>query len=62
MVSDIYTKIVLTVIAGCLLVIAFRGPNGGVVHAQEGQTHVVIDSVEPTAFSLLGGAIPVRSE
>lgn len=47
---DIYTKAVLTVIAACLFVIAFRGTNlMPAAHAQDTQTHIWID----------GGSLPL---
>jgi hypothetical protein len=60
--TDRYTKTVLTIIAGCLLIIVVRGGVPGVTPAiGEGQTHVYIDGVSPTAF-LLAGPLSVRCE
>ena len=59
--SDHYTKTVLTVIAGCLLVIAFRGaPPIGPAQAQSGPVHVVVDSVASYALQY-AGPLQVRS-
>lgn len=54
--TDRYTKAVLTVIAGCLLVIAIRGPAPvGPALAQSGQpVHVVVDRVASFAFQFAG--------
>jgi hypothetical protein len=56
---DIYTKAVLTVIAGCLLVIAFRGaPPIGTANAQlgtqVGPTHVIVDRIASFALQYAG--------
>lgn len=57
--TDTYTKIVLTVIAGCLLVIAIRGNHGIMpANAQAGQTHVILDEVSQFAFQY--ATVPVR--
>ena len=56
--SDRYTKIVLTVIAVCLVIIAFRAqPVATTANAQRGPVHVIIDSVSQSAYQV---AIPVR--
>jgi hypothetical protein len=60
--ADRYTKIVLTVIAACLVVIAFRGEPVTTAYAQSlrgpvtvvGRVHVIIDGVAQ------GLAVPVR--
>jgi hypothetical protein len=58
--TTIYTNAMLTVIAFCLAVIAFRGQPVTPAHAQE-QTHVVIDQVDPSAFLWgLHYPVPVR--
>jgi hypothetical protein len=60
---DIYTKAVLTVIAGCLLVIAFRGAApigtanaqlGAQVGTQVGPTHVIVDRIASFALQYAG--------
>jgi hypothetical protein len=53
-VIDRYTKVVLTVIAGCLLVIVFRttAPIGAAT-AQSGPVHVIVDRVEQFAFQFV---------
>jgi hypothetical protein len=58
---DRYTKAVLTVIAGCLLVIAFRdvAPIGKAT-AQSGPVHVIVDSVASFAFQF-AGPVQVRN-
>jgi hypothetical protein len=51
---DRYTKAVLTVIAGCLLMIAFRNaPSIGPAAAQSGPVHVIVDSVSQFAFQFV---------
>jgi hypothetical protein len=60
--ADRYTKIVLTVIAACLGVIAFRGQSVTTADAQSlrgpvtvvGRVHVIVDGVAQ------GLAVPVR--
>jgi len=60
--ADRYTKIVLTVIAACLVVIAFRGQPVTTADAQSlrgpvtvvGRVHVIIDGVAQ------GLTVPVR--
>lgn len=52
--TDRYTKAVLTVIAGCLLVLAFRtAPPIGTATAQSGPIHVIVDSVGTYAFQFV---------
>ncbi len=51
--SDRYTKVVLTVIAGCLLVIAVRGGGPEKAVAQSGPVHVIIDSVNQFAYQFV---------
>lgn len=54
-VVDRYTKTVLTVIAACLLVIAFRGSNPvEKAYAQSGPVHVIVDSVASYALQYAG--------
>ena len=51
---DRYTKTVLTIIAACLVVIAFRGI--GVVEkasAQSGPIHVIVDKVDQFAYQFV---------
>jgi hypothetical protein len=62
--ADRYTKITLTVIAACLVIIAFRGqPIATRANAQRGPVHltgpvhVIIDSVSEGAYQF---AVPVR--
>jgi hypothetical protein len=51
---DRYTKSVLTVIAVCLLVIAFRGASPiDKAQAQSGPVHVIIDSVNQFAYQFV---------
>jgi hypothetical protein len=51
---DRYTKVVLTVIAGCLLVIVFRTTTAiGPATAQNGPVHVIVDSVSQFAFQFV---------
>lgn len=51
---DRYTKAVLTVIAGCLVVMVFRtSPPIGPATAQSGPVHVVVDSVNQFAFQFV---------
>ena len=52
--ADWYTKAVLTVIAACLLVIAFRSVGTSPAQAQMGATHVIIDDVSAYAFQYAG--------
>ena len=53
--TDLYTKIVLTVIAACLLGLVFRdAPVVTNAFAQANQTHVFIDGV--------ADALPIRNE
>lgn len=53
--TDAYTKVVLTVIAACLAVIAFREIQPiKKAEAQSGQVHVVVDSVATFAFKFAG--------
>ena len=59
--GDRYTKVVLTVIAAALAVIAMRDMVPA-AHAQMGvAAHVVIDSVAPYAFQY-AGPLPVKVE
>jgi hypothetical protein len=53
MTTDAYTKIILTVIAVSLAVIAFREVVAPTAKAQS-QMHVVIDSVASSAFQYAG--------
>ncbi len=56
---DRYTKVILTIIAASLVVIAIRGPLSiATATAQAGQTHVIIDSVSAYAFQFT--TVPVR--
>jgi hypothetical protein len=48
--SDLYTKAVLTIIAICLVVIAFRAQPISEALAQSGKVHVVVDEVDTFAF------------
>jgi hypothetical protein len=57
---DRYTKIILTVIAGCLIVIAFRGPSSVEKAAAEPATHVIVDAVAKSALEW-AGPIQVRN-
>jgi hypothetical protein len=51
---DFYTKCVLTVIAACLLVVAFRSTAPiGPAAAQSGPVHVIVDSVSQFAFQFV---------
>ena len=59
--TDWYTKAVLTVIAACLLVIAFRGVGSSPAQAQSGPTHVVVDSISSYAFQYVP-PIAVRNQ
>lgn len=52
--SDLYSKIVLTIIAASLGVIAFRGQPTTEAHAQSGPLHVIVDSVSSYAFQYAG--------
>lgn len=52
--SDRYTKIVLTVIAICLVAIAFQGRAPNHAYAQTRPVHVIVDSVAPLALQLAG--------
>ena len=51
---DRYTKLVLTVIAGCLLIIAFRDLLPETAAAQSGPVHVIIDKAAGFAFQFAG--------
>lgn len=56
---DRYTKIVLTVIAACLVVIAAGQMSPvGRAFAQSGPVHVIVDSVSQFAFQFT--TVPVR--
>ena len=65
--ADRYTKILLTVIAACLVVIAFRGQPVTTADAQSlrgpvtvvGRVHVIIDGVIIDGVAQ-GLAVPVR--
>ena len=64
--SDLYTKVVLTVIAACLLGLVFRDqPVVPAAYAQGNETHMIIDNVQGalpvTIDSVQGGALPVRN-
>jgi hypothetical protein len=51
---DKYTKAVLTVIAACLVVIAFRDAGlTGKASAQNGPVHVILDSVNQFAYQFV---------
>lgn len=52
--ADRYTKVVLTVIAACLLTLVFRGTPIGPASAQSGPVHVIVDSVSSFAFQYAG--------
>jgi hypothetical protein len=52
--SDRYTKTVLTVIAICLVVIAFQGRATDHAYAQTGPVHVIVDSVASFALQFAG--------
>jgi hypothetical protein len=56
---DQYTKAVLTVIAVCLMVIAFRGTVVERAVAQNGPAHVIVDEFLPQVGS---AGIRVRCE
>jgi hypothetical protein len=58
--TDTYTKVVLTVIAACLVVLVVRGtPLVGTAHA-EGDKVLAVDVVKVNGFPLTGNhAIPV---
>jgi hypothetical protein len=56
--TDRYTKIILTVIAVCLIVIAVRDRTGVTPAAAQSPVHVVIDGVAPNAF--VSSTVPVR--
>jgi len=52
---DRYTKAILTVIAACLVVIAFRDARpAGRAEAQSGPVHVIVDGVATGAFQAAG--------
>jgi hypothetical protein len=50
--ADTYTKVVLTVIAVCLALIAFRDATP--IKTAKDPTHVIIDSVATFAFQYAG--------
>jgi hypothetical protein len=50
---DRYTKVVLTIIAACLIVIAFRDVAPEKALAQSGPVHVIIDSVNQFAYQFV---------
>jgi hypothetical protein len=52
--ADTYTKVVLTVIAVCLALIAFRDATPIKTAKAENPTHVIIDSVATFAFQYAG--------
>jgi hypothetical protein len=52
--TDRYTKIILTVIAVCLVVIAVRDRTGVTPAAAQSPVHVVIDGVAPNAVFASG--------
>ena len=56
--TDLYTKVVLTIMAACLLGLVFRNtPIVTTAYAEtatQGSTHVIIDGVQ-------GGALPVAN-
>ena len=58
---DRYAKIVLTVIALCLVLIVLRdAPVVRAAFAQTGPVHVIIDGVDPYAGNFLSGSLKVR--
>jgi len=56
--TDRYTKVVLTVIAVCLAVIALRERPPVAPALAQAPVHVIIDGVAPNAFT--SAAVPVR--
>lgn len=50
---DRYTKAVLTVIAGCFVMVFRTSPPIGPATAQSGPVHVVVDSVNQFAFQFV---------
>ena len=59
--TTIYTNAVLTVIAVCLAVIAFRTDFISTAHAQAGTVHVYVDGVAPYALAY-AGPLAVKSQ
>jgi len=66
--TDLYTKVMLTIIATCLLWLSFGGPSRlMVLQAASPQTHVVIDGWMPMGSNgqyiglqrTSGGGVPV---
>jgi len=55
---DRYTKVVLTIIAACLVVIAFRNASISSQAQTAGPVHVIVDSVSQFAFQFT--TVPVR--
>ncbi|KAA3504591.1 hypothetical protein DXM27_05095 [Rhizobium rhizogenes] len=51
---DRYTKLVLTVIAGSLVMLVIQGAQPEPANAQTGQVHVVVDRVAPFALQFAG--------
>jgi hypothetical protein len=58
---DRYTKIVLTVIAVCLVIVPARGTAIETAIAQSGPVHVIVDSVDQFAFQFTTVPVKVRN-